>query len=360
MTTTSPFTTVRFRPTTEDDHGLPAFDNTKLTAINTCPTYGILRYEMHKRMPASGRAMALEAGHVMHDVFAAVRLWELGFVQQERELFEYHGYRLFGAARFARMKDAIREPVDETMRLNFCLEALYSSGYTDDPRDDRRTMTNLEVCAIAYIQRYEFGKWPVWIRTLGNPKSDVGIEVPVDMVIEFDLRDGSTFSIRFTGRMDGVHIGRNHTSVVIQENKTASRLNDAWTQAFYMSHQITGYCMAMSLWTQHPVSEAIIRGITIPLYKNIDYGGVVTLPVTRDQHHFTHWVSWLYHTLQVWREHKDDVINAPRYTHSCNRYFTPCSFIPFCAVDDEEKQRTIEEMVHDEWSPLNEIGHTDT
>ena len=37
---------------------------------------------------------------------------------------------------------------------------------------------------------------------------------------------------------------------------------------------------------------------------------------------------------------------------SCNRYFRPCSFIPFCDADPAEQQRIVDEMGYDEWSPL--------
>ena len=65
------------RLATEADADLPAFDNTKLTAINQCPTWGIVRYGLHKTMSGGGRAMALEAGSACHEVFAALRLWQL-------------------------------------------------------------------------------------------------------------------------------------------------------------------------------------------------------------------------------------------------------------------------------------------
>ena len=45
--------------------GLEAFDYTKWSAINTCPTWGITRYQMNLRVPGGGRALALEAGHVL-------------------------------------------------------------------------------------------------------------------------------------------------------------------------------------------------------------------------------------------------------------------------------------------------------
>ena len=53
------------------------FDNTKLVALNTCPTWGIIRYEHHRTYLSGNRAMALEAGGAAHQAFAAVRLCDL-------------------------------------------------------------------------------------------------------------------------------------------------------------------------------------------------------------------------------------------------------------------------------------------
>jgi len=47
--------------------------------------------------------------------------------------------------------------------------------------------------------------------------------------------------------------------------------------------------------------------------------------------------------------------DTPRYTHSCNRYFRPCSFIPFCDTTREDQETLVREiMVTEEWSPLHE------
>ena len=67
---------MNMRMATEEDAHLPTYDNTKLVGINTCPTWGILRYSMHKRMPNVKREMALEAGTAGHEGFAAVRWYQ--------------------------------------------------------------------------------------------------------------------------------------------------------------------------------------------------------------------------------------------------------------------------------------------
>jgi hypothetical protein len=341
-----------------DDENLPTADNTKLTAICQCPTWGILRYNDHKAMPGSGRALALEAGQAMHQVFAAVRLWQLGFVQGHLALMGHHGRRIFGNARWEKMRAwliADGKPTnDETARVNFVLEALYTSGFYDDPNDTRRTMRNLEECAIAYVNKYEWDRRPVWVRDPHDPASDVGIEIAVDFVITWHYDDGTSFSMRYTGRMDGVHMRGEH-EIIIEENKTASRLNDAWSMSFEMSHQITGYVVGMQLWTQQPITDAVVRGITIPLPKSYDYGGIVSHSVKRDTDAIAHWLNWVHFTVRVlWLPNAGSIIQAPRFTHSCNRYFRPCSFIPFCAVPDEEKAEVLAQMEHKPWSPLTE------
>ena len=57
--------------------GLVCYDYTKLTAINTCPTFGVLRYALHRTESSSSRSMAIDAGKACHDYFAAQRIWSL-------------------------------------------------------------------------------------------------------------------------------------------------------------------------------------------------------------------------------------------------------------------------------------------
>ena len=65
-------------PTNSDDlENLHAFDFTKMSAINTCPTWGIIRYGYHKVFSTTSGAMALEAGSACHEVFAAARDFDI-------------------------------------------------------------------------------------------------------------------------------------------------------------------------------------------------------------------------------------------------------------------------------------------
>lgn len=348
--------TAKFRMATEADAHLETYDHTKLSAINTCPTWGIVRYAMHKRMPLQGRAMALEAGTAMHEVFAWIRLVTLcealslkrdkDFIDQ---VWAFHGTRLFGMERLEHLGKVTAQAADVMdLAKTGAIAVLDTSGFYDDPRDKRRTMSNLEECAYAYINRWRWDH-PVWMRDDNDPVSDVGIEIPFDL--RCDLSGPYPTSFRLTGRIDGLHTDGLHR-LTVHDNKTASRLGDAWTQAQHMSHQYTGYCVAASVFAQQEVSRCDVLGLAIPLPRAYDFGGFAREGMSRERHHLQRWVDWMVHTIWIADGYAGDPYAAPKYTHSCNRYFRPCSLIPFCFADDEEQRRILSEMEHDEWTPL--------
>lgn len=349
---------------TEADQHLPAFDNTKLTAINTCPTWGILRYVHHKTFATRSRAMALEAGSACHEVFAAVRLWQLVCYDLadrpedfRNRVLDFQGQRLFGDLRWPQIREHYFSAEDERTRcLNFCLEALFTSGFYDDPSDRRRTLSNLEEACILYIDRWDWHRYPIWIRDRDDPESDVGIEIAFDLVISFELLDGSVKEYRFIGKFDGLHYDKGQ--LAIGENKTGARLDEAWEMSFEMSSQVTGYSIAAYVWTGMECRKGVVFGLQIPLPRTNMEGGFKRNPVTRYPHMFERWFKWFWHTVQL-AEQFPDPVTAPRYTHSCNRYFRPCSFIPFCSSEDEDARQMMEEMVVEEWSPLHEANGGD-
>ena len=346
------------RQATEADHHLETYDHTKLAAINTCPTWGILRYQMHKRMPMEGRSLALEAGSAMHEVFAWVRLVTL--LDQLKsigrttlfldQLWHYHGTRLFGEDRLYLLREATKDATDVSdVATRGAIVVLDTSGFYDDPRDKRRTLSNLEECAYAYINRWRWDH-PVWMRDSLDASSDVGIEIPFDVVV--DIAGADLQPLRLTGRIDGIHYDLLNR-LTTHDNKTASRLGDAWTNAMPVSHQFTGYCAAASVFTQQEVSRCDVLGLAIPLPRAYDYGGFAREQFVREPHHYARWLQWLVHTVSMTREYANDPYGAPLYTHSCNRYFKACQFIPFCFGDREEQERIMEEMIDDVWSPLD-------
>lgn len=343
--------TISFRLATPDDAYLPVYDHTALSNVNTCPTWGIIRYVKHKRMEGSARAMALEAGDVSHQVFAAHRLFQLGMIQKKPELMAKHGFRIFGEERFIEMTGAYDgNATERTNIINFCLQALYTSGYFDDPYDKYRTVTNIAESCMVYFDTIDPRRYPVWIRDPSDPNSDVGIEIAFDIVVDITFEeDVEPMKFRYAGRLDGVHHDKD--SIVVVDNKTGARIDDAWLAQWQLSHQLTGYCIATSLWTGQRCDNARAIGMRIPASKNISET-IRQEKVSRQTHLYNYFANWLVHTINIIRQYEQTPLSAPRYTHSCNRYFRPCSFLPLCYGDEEEQARTYEEMQHDEWSPL--------
>jgi hypothetical protein len=347
-------TDIDIQVATEEDAHLPTFDNTKLTAINTCPMWGIIRYDQHKRMPNAGRAMALEAGSACHELFAAVRLYTIR--EEFPEHFLHHMHRVFGPVRAPHMidvLDAYKNEDDRTRMMNFALYALETSGFYDDPKDRYRTLTNLEASCIAYMDRINLTR-PVYIEDHDNPACLIGVEIPFALRINF----GDGCVIRFVGRMDGLHHknGRDDPRLEIQENKTASRLGDAWEMSFRMSHQVTGYAVAAAAMSGQSVEFARVIGLATPQPRTTQFGGFTEIPVRRHSEHIGRWLSWMRHTISIWEQYRHNIQDSPRYTHSCNRYFRPCSLIPLCDAPEDEFEQIFNMMEHDEWSPLDEVS----
>lgn len=349
------------RMATEEDQHLPAYDHSRLSAVNVCPTWGILRYGHHKRMPGAGRAMALEAGSAAHEAFAAVRWYQYAVFQAKTETLRAsaakQGHRLFGGERYDRMQQVLSQSATHrTNAINFAIEALESCEFYDDIGDQRRTISNISESIIAYIDAYDMKRYPIWVRNSDDPNTDIGIEIPFDIVVDIEWEDTEsrtrTLQVRFIGKMDGLHW--NKDKLIIIEEKTGARLDDHWLSQWVLSHQITGYCLAASTFTGQSCEHALVSGMRIPIGK-IPAEGIRREYVPRTPLMFEKWANWFVTSVEMDQTWHDDVTSAPMYTHSCNRYFNTCTFLPFCAADSrEEKQQIIEEMELDEWSPLKE------
>ncbi len=339
------------------DDGLPWFDHTTLKSINECPTWGMVRHVKSLRIPGGGRAMALEAGAAAHEFYAAVRLYDLRKTHVDH--FDCLGPKLFADKTWDNMRAHLGQDEDDhTTGLNFCLQALYDSGFYDDPHDKRRTMTNIEEGCIAYYGRWPWGRHPIYIQDEDDPNCFVGIEIGMEFVIEFVLNQALSLGLekityRYRGRIDGLH--RAHGGPLqVQENKTAWRLDDAWCQSFIMSHQITGYCVGASLLTGEECNKAVVKGMAIPLPRSYDYGGLVDEAVSRPRYLVAQFLQWVWDTTRVYEQFKDDVDQSTRFTHSCNRFFRPCSMLPYCGSDDEERATILSEMEYVQWNPLDD------
>lgn len=329
------------------DDQLPHYDHTALSAINTCPTWGLIRYVKGLAMPGGGRAMALEAGSACHDAFAAIRLARLWRMQKLHEHADVAGYALFGKERWDEMRSHLKTGEDdETAFVRITVDALHTSGFIDDDRDTRRTIANLEETCIAYVHRLNYKRDSIYVADEDDPQAFVGVEVPVRFVVETP-----EMSFVYTGRCDGLHVRAIDSELEVQENKTGSRIDEVWVEAMTMTHQTTGYCVGMSLLTGRKVMHVRNLGSAIPMPRNYDLGGVVQESTVRDAEHVQRWLTWVEHTINIIAG-CDDPATSPKYTHSCNRYFRPCSMIPYCAAPDDEKTDILDMMVYDKWNPL--------
>jgi hypothetical protein len=311
--------------------------------------WGMVRYVMGKTPTAEGRNLALETGSVCHDVFAAARyasLFEGSFGDLAREHAEKH----FGNDRFNQMYSAFRDGEGTGVRrVNFALEAIHTSGYYDDPRDKRRTIQNIEDACRMYLQNYNYEVWTPYVDKDGG---FVGVEVPFDLVIEYD-----SGRFRFVGKIDAIVSNGATGEIEVHENKTGARINEAWALSFHMSHQVTGYIQASKLILPRgdgrDIDSCVVHGLQIPLPRSVEIGSLVTERVSRTDESIERWLAWLLDTHATISKYKDNIYNSPQYTHSCNRYFQPCQLIPFCTSSRDEQEMLLEEEFRlDMWNPL--------
>ena len=361
---TRPFrlTVMETRMSTDDDkESLTPYDHTKLSAINTCPTWGIVRYSLHKTMGGSGREMALEAGVAAHEAFAALNWWHeyhrMGIrhftKDDDSNLIMREGIRLFKSDRLDTMLSSQKDSAtNRTNLINFSLEALYTSGFFDDPNDRNRTVSNISEGIIAFADRYDPSKYELWIG-----EDMIGIECVFDIVISitWEGREGSYHKdVRLVGKMDALKRNVKQNRLEVHDYKTGYRLDNSWLAQWTLSHQFTGYCAAGGTFTNEDCNHAKVIGMQIPIGRH-PMDGIREEDVPRNALKYEKWAEWLIHTVEIDETYKEYPLDAPRYTHSCNRYFRPCSMVPLCdAMDTEDQQFVLDSMSNDEWSPLHE------
>jgi hypothetical protein len=322
-------------------------DHTRATAVHTCPRWGVIRYFHGKTLEVSGREMPLEAGSAMHQAFAAHRLWQLWKTipatlttdddcHRARLILE-SGIRIFGSDRWVELEKKIWEPEPQPMAL----EALYTSGYYDSPTDKGRTLSNMEKSLLMYLNRYD-GDYLPFVED-----DFVGIEVPIRIGLRFE--DGA--ELMYTGRVDAVLAEPGSGAPILGENKTASRVGNQWEVQWRTSHQPTGYMAGLGLQLNRRIDSGKLFGLQVPLPATSDYKGYVDCNLHRTTRAFGSWLRWVHKAWTTWQEFADQPFEAPMLTHSCYRYFRPCSFVPICDIGEDAPPVTLHELVDDKWHP---------
>lgn len=284
----------------------------------------------------------------MHEVFAGVRLWQLAKLNKLPEHAKFNGHRLFGKDRWdACWKEAKdRDPRDNLQQL--CYSILHSSGFEDDKGDDVRTVANMEMGTILYCdERLRYAAaWPLYVEDARRPDCMAGVEQAFDVVLEY--ADGKL--IRYAGTIDGsvIKVATGHQ--FLEENKTAARLDRGWRAAFDMSHQVTGYMACSTVVFGKPIMRARVSGLKIKLtHKGEDF---YVAEVQRDAAAIMHWGNYVRTVVDLFDEpFAQNYEDAPRFTHSCNRFFRPCSLLTFCADTPEGRKEQWKQMVPSELSP---------
>ena len=273
--------------------------------------------------------MALECGTALHEVFAAVRLWQLDRVQGLPKHTKYNGARIFGELRWNMCWNHCVTHTDERDQLlELCFAILKSGNWKDDEKDQVRTMTNMELATIVYCdeQLPKMDNWPIYVEDKANPQSLVGIEQVFDVVLTYD----DNYEVRYIGTVDGLVQKASTKEYFVDENKTAARLGEGWRNAFDMKHQQTGYCAISSALFRFKVFRCRVTGLRIkPANRGEDVYPFETIERTEDS--FQHWATWVREMAETYERYKDDYEHATRYTHSCNRFFRPCSLLSFCS-----------------------------
>jgi hypothetical protein len=335
---------------------LPWVDYSTLTAVNMCPRWGIIHNVHGKRWDVMGRRMPLEAGKAMHDLFAAVRMFELMDTYHAKSqaipmYINFHGQSLFGIERWDEAMNLFFEQDDYSTRMmRFGLNILETTGFHDDPSDRKRTQTNLEGAGIAYMDQYPKKRY---IPVVDEASGFVGVEMHFDLLLDESL--GFDVPVRFVGKTDGVcHDMLASAREEVAENKTGSRIDTVWIDGFTINHQPTGYCVAASVLLGKPIWTTTMWGTQIPVPKSSMFtNGQARMPVTRDVDNLTEWYKWIKHTWDIIQTWYDTPTDAPMYTHSCSRYFSSCPLIPLCAVGPAERKQVFDnEMITDRWNPL--------
>lgn len=342
------------RPTTieEINNNRPYVTSSMVEAIVTCPRWGIIHAVQRRRFVSGYRQMALEAGSLVHEIFAAFNLLHLAKEQGMYAHAQYHGEQLFSEARYNAINFAEAHRRYDIRPIKAYEYLVYnvvgSSEYYDDPNDKNRTVANIEHVGLRLAEHYlsELARFNIHVEDETDPMKSIGIEKSLDVVFNIMLSNDEVFSFRFIGLADVLYTNNVTKLVKLGEFKTTSSMNEGWEASFRTRHQLTAYMAALHAYFDHVSLDTILTGSTIPVRKTTT--PVMTLLFDREEQNFLDFFNTVRHAWGIIQEYKnEDVIFAPMFTHSCNRYFRPCSLIDFCTAAHEDQVVMLEQMAFD-------------
>lgn len=353
--------TVTVRKTTPEElkDGKEYLTSSMAEAVNTCVRWGIVHNIHRKRFVTGFRQMALEAGSLMHDVMACLNLFHIGFIRNCPDHMHVNAKILFGKERWEFIYNELtsKEKAPTVANVNaierMVFACIQTSEFYDDPNDRNRTVANLEHCAIALVQYWlsALAELPIYIADANDPLTPIGVEQSLDVVFEARTLDGELIDdFRFIGLADIVYQNLETLFVKLGEYKTASSKNDAWRLAFDTRHQLTGYNGALLAYFDNVSLDTILIGSSIPV--RTTQVPVEHFIVPRDEENIKQFVNSMLFTKSIIQEYKDKPLDTPMFTHSCNRYFRPCSLLDLCTASIEDQHVMFEQMeIAQEMSP---------
>jgi hypothetical protein len=227
-----------------------------------------------------------------------------------------------------------------------------TSDFYDDPNDKNRTIANLNHAAseLVYYFLKNHTRFNIYVEDINAPQRPIGIEQSLDVVFDccIDLNGkGSTVEfvpLRFIGLIDTLYQNLTTSIVTMGEYKTTSSMNDGWREAFKTRHQISAYQGALGAYFDNSSWDTILTGSNIPVRKTtapLDH-----FTISRDEQFVIAFLQTALHSVQTINTYRDDnAIYAPMFTHSCNRYFRPCSLIDLCSSEISDQRIMLEQMV---------------
>lgn len=337
-------------------HGeMVGYDFSTMNVVDGCAVRGIIQNVLGKHFDEpQQRNMALECGDLCHKCFAMLRALTIDDANVQLKYLQQ-------AIPTATVEDLNKLKAESETQLTpvskkmvFVDYILQNEGYYDDENDKKRTLANIRNTLLAYVANFNelVSNEPVY-----NNNTFVGIELPFDFVVKIEYtfneqNDVRCKSFRFIGKIDGLHVFKDGT-LILHENKTASRLDDSWLGQWETSHQITGYCLIAQAITGLNCNKARVIGAQIPVPKMSGYSYRAER-VDREEFCFENWARWVLTVLDVIEKYKDCPHLAPMSTKNCSAYYSKCALMPLCVLSKEEKLETINNMVVDKWSPLDE------
>lgn len=238
---------------------------------------------------------------------------------------------------------------DDRMQLmELAYRILESSGFDDSPEDATRTIAHMELASIQYIDEIlpTMDNFPIYVKNKKDATSTVGIENVFDVTLTYD--DDKQY--RFIGTLDALTKNTIKERWMLEDNKTAARLDAGWRAQFELSNQITGYQACAAAVYGFDIFHSRILGVKIkPTNRGEDTW--TTYPPARTAEDFQRWGFWFRFTVDMYETYRDDYEHAPRFTHSCNRYFRPCALIPFCGDTADGRAEQWSQMVEAKPSP---------